>query len=111
MQKFKIDFNQHTALLDQHPELDVKDLIGNSNTAVAPGEGKIPTNVLTDPDWDIKTFVPYDSTHTPRRLDHIGIDDTFVLNDDSKVELFNEDTGSDHCGIRLTHLIKEQKLF
>ena len=56
VQKFKIDFNRHTALLDQHPELDAKDLIGNSNTAVAPGEGKIPTNVLADPDWDIKTF-------------------------------------------------------
>ena len=56
VQKYKFDFNGHTALLDQHPELDVKDLIGNSNTAVAPGEGKIPTNVMSDPDWDIKTF-------------------------------------------------------
>ena len=46
VQKYKIDFNRHTALLDQHPELDVKDLIGNSNTAVAPGEGKVPTNVM-----------------------------------------------------------------
>ena len=56
VQKFKIDFKRHTALLNQHPELDVTDLIGNSNTAVAPGEGKIPTNILADPEWDIKTF-------------------------------------------------------
>ena len=56
VQKFKTEFNRHTALLDQHPELDVTDLIGNSNTAVAPGEGKIPTNILADPEWTSKLF-------------------------------------------------------
>ena len=56
MRKYKFDFNGHTSFLNQHPDLNVKDTVVNSTTAVAPGEGKIPTNIMVDPDWDIKTF-------------------------------------------------------
>ena len=56
VRKYKFDFNGHTSFLNQHPDLNVKDTVVNSTTAVAPGERKIPTNIMTDPDWDIKTF-------------------------------------------------------
>ena len=58
IQKYKFEFNAASAFLDQHPELDFQEdeTAQNRPTAVAPGEGKIPTNILTEQDWDIKTF-------------------------------------------------------
>ena len=56
VQKHKIDFNRFSVFLDQHAELDVKDGPINEPTAVAPGEGKVPTNITTEHDWEVKTF-------------------------------------------------------
>ncbi len=70
IQKYKFDFNAASAFLDQHAELDVREDVQevieadvqeeieavNQTTAVAPGEGHIPTNILRETDWDIKSF-------------------------------------------------------
>ena len=45
-------------MLDDFPELKVdRDKNpANKSTVVAPGEGKIPTNILMEKDWDTKGF-------------------------------------------------------
>ena len=66
IQKWKFNFNSVTTLVNDFPELEVKEKTtsdekydaDNLNTpiVVAPGEGKVPTNILEEDYWDVKSF-------------------------------------------------------
>ena len=46
-----------TMFVNDFPEVDVRDPHGpNIPVVVAPGEGKIPTNILKETNWDLKSF-------------------------------------------------------
>ena len=60
VQKHKFDYLGTTAMLENFPELhckaDIEDNPANKTTVVAPGQGKVPTNILTEKDWDTRAF-------------------------------------------------------
>ena len=55
VRKFQFDYNKSTCFSNNYPEISYKDERNDAHN-VAPGEGKVPTNVLQESDWDIKTF-------------------------------------------------------
>ena len=59
--KFQFDYNQNTCFGNDVPELVVNDNI-NDNISIAPGEGKIPTSILQDEEWDMKSHPHLDPT-------------------------------------------------
>ena len=48
------DYNRSLCLSNMFPEMSAPDY--NNSVIVAPGEGKVPRNILHDDDWDIKAF-------------------------------------------------------
>ena len=58
IRKFQFDHNIETCLTNKYPEmlLDINgdDIAGNDDLSFAPGEGKVPSNILMEKDWDIK---------------------------------------------------------
>ena len=55
IKKWQFDYNKSTCFSDNYPEINYKE--DNSDSlSIAPGEGKRPTNILEETDWDIKTF-------------------------------------------------------
>ena len=63
IQKWKFDFDRTTTFINDYPELDIKETCSqnkndplNDPIIVAPGEGKIPTNILEQKDWDVQSF-------------------------------------------------------
>ena len=63
--KWQFDYNASTFFSNDFPELDViEDQTDKSSekkecdgpVSVAPGEGKIPTDILKEEDWDLKSF-------------------------------------------------------
>ena len=55
VRKWTFDYNKSSCFSNDYPELTHKDDDITAH-AVAPGEGKRPTNVLEENDWDLKTF-------------------------------------------------------
>ena len=53
--KFQFDFNSSTCYSDNYPEINFREEDPGRLT-IAPGEGKIPSNILKCDDWDLKTF-------------------------------------------------------
>ena len=53
--KWQFDYNNETCFNNDYPEINYKDEVTNC-VNVAPGEGKIPSNILEEIDWDIKSF-------------------------------------------------------
>ena len=51
VRKFQYDYNKTTCMTNKFPETD-----SNSTLSFAPAEGKIPTSILRDDDWDINSF-------------------------------------------------------
>ena len=63
--KYQFDYNKSTYFGNNFPELCVDELnIDSSNRnkpiKIAPGEGKIPFDIMSDPDWDKKTYPTLD---------------------------------------------------
>jgi hypothetical protein len=60
VRKFQFNHNASTCLTNKFPEMllndDGKEVDENEDFAFAPGEGKIPKNILMDNDWDIKAW-------------------------------------------------------
>ena len=56
--KFQFDYNRNTCFTNDAPELDVQD----KPISVAPGQGKVPTCILLDKEWDSKTHPFLDPT-------------------------------------------------
>ena len=61
--KWQFDYNASTCFCKDFPELDVIENLPQEDinekeecVSVAPGEGKIPTNILQEKDWDVKSF-------------------------------------------------------
>lgn len=55
VKKWQFDYNRSTCFSDNYPEINYKDEVNNAHE-VAPGEGKIPTNILQEKDWDLRAF-------------------------------------------------------
>ena len=58
--KFQFDYNRSTCLANDVPEIEGADI--NEIISIAPGEGKTPKSILTDPDWDMKSHPNLDPT-------------------------------------------------
>lgn len=63
IQKFKFNYDNVTTYVNDFPELDVREEstednknFPNTPVVLAPGEGKLPTNILDQKDWDVKSF-------------------------------------------------------
>ena len=60
VRKFQFDHNVSTCLTNKFPEMLVNDdgeeIPEDYDFSFAPGEGKIPTNIYLDDDWDIKAW-------------------------------------------------------
>ena len=56
--KWQFQYNSSTCFSNDFPELDVHDNTKDEKEvlSVAPGEGKKPTNILNEEDWDVKSF-------------------------------------------------------
>jgi len=72
VKKWQFAYNSSICLSDNYPEIHYQDEISN-DISVAPGEGKIPTNILQEKDWDIKSFPCLhpdgkNSLHTERKV-------------------------------------------
>ena len=50
-EEYQFNYNLHTCFQDDHPELDAED----TTIALSPGEGKRPTSIIMDDEWDMKT--------------------------------------------------------
>ena len=55
VKKWQFDYNRSTCFNHDYPEIDYKEQDPN-RLAIAPGEGKYPSNILHEKDWDIKSF-------------------------------------------------------
>ena len=55
MKKWQFEYNKSTCFSDNYPEINFKE-DNLKNLSIAPGEGKLPTNILEENDWDLKTF-------------------------------------------------------
>ena len=60
IRKFQFDHNMSTCLTNKFPEMlvtdDGEDVMDDEDFSFASGEGKTPTNILMDRDWDIKAW-------------------------------------------------------
>jgi len=55
VKKWQFEYNNETCFNHEYPEISYKDNVTDC-VNVAPGEGKIPTNILEETDWDVKSF-------------------------------------------------------
>ena len=55
VKKWQFDYNRSTCFSDNYPEIHYKEDT-SEEVSVAPGEGKIPSNILDEKDWDLKSF-------------------------------------------------------
>ena len=55
IKKWQFKYNHSTCFFHNYPEINYKE-DNTSNLSIAPGEGKLPTNLLEEKDWDLKTF-------------------------------------------------------
>ena len=72
IKRWQFDYNRSTCFSDNYPEINYKE-INTDNISIAPGEGKMPTNILEETDWDIKSFPCLhpdgkNAFHSPRRI-------------------------------------------
>ena len=72
VKKFQFEYNKSTCFSDDYPEINFRE-DNSGNVSIAPGEGKTPTNILEEKDWDLKTFPTLhpdgmNSLHSPREV-------------------------------------------
>ena len=60
VRKYQFDYNKSLCMAHKFPEIDATD--PTKDVELAPGEGKIPNDIMREIDWDIKAF-PY--LHNP----------------------------------------------
>ena len=60
VRKFQFDHNVSTCLTNKFPEMllneDGKEVVEDEDFSFAPGEGKTPTNIMMEKNWDIKAW-------------------------------------------------------
>ena len=55
MKKWQFHYNRSTCFSHNYPEISYKE--GSlDRISIAPGEGKLPSNILQEKDWDLKSF-------------------------------------------------------
>ena len=54
VRKYQFTYNESLCMSHKYPEIEISDQ--TIHIEVAPGEGKKPTNVLQEVDWDVKAF-------------------------------------------------------
>ena len=59
--KFQFDYDRNTCFTNNVPEIGITET-NDQCLSVAPGEGKVPTNILQDKDWDMRAFPVLDPT-------------------------------------------------
>ena len=55
VKKWQFQYNRSTCFNHDYPEIDYKE-DNLERVTIAPGEGKYPTNILKEKDWDLKAF-------------------------------------------------------
>ena len=55
VKKWQFEYNQSTCFSHNYPEINYKEDT-SKEISVAPGEGKLPSNILEEKDWDLKSF-------------------------------------------------------
>ena len=55
VKKWQFEYNRSTCFSNNYPEINYKEDT-SAQLSVAPGEGKLPTNILEEVDWDLKSF-------------------------------------------------------
>ena len=55
VKKWQFNYNSSICFADNYPEIKFSEDY-SKNFSIAPGEGKVPTNLLHEKDWDIRTF-------------------------------------------------------
>ena len=53
IKKYQFKYNESLCMTDKYPEISVKT---HTSVDIAPGEGQVPKDIMTDEDWDIKAF-------------------------------------------------------
>ena len=53
VKKYQFEYNKSLCMASKYPEISAND---GDTVSVAPGEGKIPKDIMGDEDWDIKAF-------------------------------------------------------
>ena len=53
VKKYQFKYNEALCMTDKYPEISVKT---HASVNVAPGEGQVPKDIMTDDDWDVKAF-------------------------------------------------------
>ena len=53
--KFQFDYDRYTCFTNNVPEIGISET-NDQCLSIAPGEGKVPTNILQDKDWDMRAF-------------------------------------------------------
>ena len=80
--KWQFDYNATTSFCNHFPELDVKEDSSQEvekeneqvlQVSLAPGDGKIPSDILDEKDWDLKSFPSLhpngqNGLHEPRKI-------------------------------------------
>ena len=54
MRKYQFKYNESLCMTNKYPEISVSTT--EASISIAPGEGQVPTDIMTDEDWDIKAF-------------------------------------------------------
>ena len=55
VKKWQFEYNRSTCFSHNYPEINYKEDT-SEEISVAPGEGKLPSNILEEKDWDLKSF-------------------------------------------------------
>ena len=55
VKKWQFEYNRSTCFSNNYPEINYKEDT-SEEFSVAPGEGKLPSNILEEKDWDLKSF-------------------------------------------------------
>ena len=53
IKKFQFEYNNSLCMANKYPEISVNEA---DSVSVAPGEGKIPRDIMSEKDWDVKAF-------------------------------------------------------
>ena len=94
VRKHQFDYDMTTTMIPRFPEANLEKQ--NKEISFAPGEGKIPTNILKEDDWDVKSFPNLRPTgknglHQKRIIKELTYQQYF------EQRLKNEDTRFEQC--------------
>lgn len=86
------DYNRSSCATDDYPEIRYNSNVANNAISIAPGEGKTPSSILQEVNWDVRSFLclhpdGLNGLHDDRRTVHLTPQNYFVqrlMNKDNK---------------------------